>query len=373
MSIPIQKRVRLDLQAGDNQVLPMRPESLSAKRSSLNVTVSPSVRSGQSDRSMNLDIKERWSGEEDVAQVQRFNKTLAWLPRLRIRSRIKPRAIQALLRVSQIGGSNKLRKHGLEAESRVVGLPGASVPVRILRPAVKPKGVVLDFHGGGWVIGNAQMNDGFNVAIVKSRDVAVVSVDYRLAVSTAIEDVMEDCLSAARWLLSEDDCREFADLPVIVVGESAGGHLAVATLLALKRWPELLQRVKGTVLYYGVYDLTGTPSVRAAPPETLLLDGPGMVEAFRMLTPDMTDVQRRQPPLSPLYGDFTGLPPALMFAGELDPLRDDTVEIAHRWDMSAPVEVHLLPHCPHGFIHFPTRTAASVLAYSREWISSRLG
>ena len=69
--------------------------------------------------------------------------------------------------------------------------------------------------------------------------------------------------------------------------------LAAATLLALKQWPELLQRVSGAVLYYGVYDLAGTPSVRAAGPETLLLDGPGMVEALRMLTPGLSDDERQ--------------------------------------------------------------------------------
>lgn len=215
------------------------------------------------------------------------------------------------------------------------------------------------------------MNDDFNVAMVNTCNVTVVSVDYRLAVSTPVEGLMEDCLCAARWLLN-DDCREFADLPVIVVGESAGAHLAAATLLALKQWPGLLQRVSGALLYYGVYDLAGTASVRAAPPETLLLDGPGMVEALRMLTPGLNDQERRQPPLSPLYGDFTDFPPALMFAGELDPLRDDTLEIADRWLKSAPVEMHLLPSSPHGFIHFPTAIAASVLAYSREWITARI-
>jgi acetyl esterase/lipase len=252
----------------------------------------------------------------------------------------------------------------------LIGAGDVPVPVRIIRPRGKAKGVVLDFHGGGWVIGNAQMNDGFNVAMVKTCNVAVVSVDYRLAVSTPIDGLMEDCLSAARWLLK--DCTEFADLPVIVVGESAGAHLAAATLLSLRQSPGLLQRVSGALLYYGVYDLTGTPSVRSAPPETLLLDGPGMVEAFRMLTPELNDEERRQPPLSPLYGDFTDFPPALLFAGELDPLRDDTLEIAERWRQSAPVEVHLLPSSPHGFIHFPTAIAQSVLAYSREWITARI-
>jgi acetyl esterase/lipase len=317
-------------------------------------------------------MKTPWpAGELELAQMRNFNKKLAWLPRFRIRNRVTPRVIQALLQASQIGGAGKLLKHGLKAERKVIDVGGVSVPVRIIRPKGQAKGVVLDFHGGGWVIGNAQMNDNFNVAMVNRCNVTVVSVDYRLAVSTPIEGVMEDCQCAARWLLNAG-CEESAGLPIIVVGESAGAHLAAATLLALRQAPGLLQRVSGALLYYGVYDLTGTASVRTASPETLLLDGPGMVEAFRMLTPGLNDQQRRQPPLSPLYGDFTGFPPALMFAGELDPLRDDTLEIAARWMKSAPVEVHLLPSSPHGFIHFPTAMADTVLAYSREWITARI-
>jgi len=210
------------------------------------------------------------------------------------------------------------------------------------------------------------MDDDLNLGMVNACDVAVVSVDYRLAVDTPVEGLMDDCLAAARWLLTTE---EFAGLPVIVVGESAGGHLAAATLLALKQWPALLQRVSGAVLYYGVYDLTGTPSVRAAGPDTLLLDGPGMVEALRLLTPGLSDDARRLPPLSPLYGDFEGLPPALMFVGELDPLRDDTLLIAERWPGA---EAHLLPEAAHGFIHFPVVMGKEVLAYSREWISQRV-
>ena len=297
------------------------------------------------------------ASEPELAQMRRFNQKLAWTPRFKIRNRVTPRLIQALLRASQTF------KKAPVVELKKVG----RVPVRILRPSGKPRGVVLDIHGGGWVIGNAQMDDDLNLGMVSACDVAVVSVDYRLAVDTPIEGLLDDCLVAARWLLA--DCPEFAGLPVIFVGESAGGHLAAATLLALKPWPELLQRVSGAVLYYGVYDLTGTPSVRTAGPDTLLLDGPGMVDALRLLTPGLSDEARQQPPLSPLYGDFEGLPPALMFVGELDPLKDDTLLIAERW---AGVEAHLLPEAAHGFIHFPVAMANRVLAYSRQWITDRI-
>ncbi|MEG8234074.1 alpha/beta hydrolase [Pseudomonas orientalis] len=295
--------------------------------------------------------------EAELVQMRRFNQKLSWMPRFKIRNRVTPRVIQALLQTSQ-----RFKKAPV-VERRLVG----GVPVRIMRPDGAPKGVVLDIHGGGWVIGNAQMNDDLNLGMVRACGVAVVSVDYRLAVDTPVEGLLEDCLAAARWLLA--DCTEFAGLPVFFVGESAGGHLAAATLLALKQWPTLLERVAGAVLYYGVYDLTGTPSVRAAGPQTLLLDGPGMVAALRLLTPDITDEARRQPPLSPLYGDFCGLPPALMFVGELDPLKDDTLLIAERW---SGVEAHVLPESAHGFIHFPVALADSVLAYSRKWITQHL-
>lgn len=308
--------------------------------------------------------------EQELEQVQAFNKKLAWLPRFKMRNRFTPRLVQGLLRASQIGGNRKLRKQGLSVETRVITVGEISVPVRIIRPQTKAKGVVLDFHGGGWVIGNAQMNDKFNIAMVKECEVTVVSVDYRLALPAPIEALIEDCLCAARWLLSDDNS-EFADLPVIVVGESAGAHLATAALLELKKWPAAFERVTGTLLYYGVYDLTGTPSVRTAPPETLVLDGPGIVEALRMLTPELSDEQRIAPPISPLHGNFTAFPSALMFVGELDPLIDDTLNLADKWRASATVELQVLPSSPHGFIHFPTKLASDVLTYARRWITAQ--
>lgn len=309
------------------------------------------------------------ASQEELEQLKAFNRKLAWLPRLKVFSPWVLRLAQGLLRLSQLSGSRSLRKRGLRAETGQVAMGDVMVPVRIIRPQTQAKGVVLDFHGGGWVMGNAQMNDKFNSAMVTACDVAVVSVDYRLAVSAPMEAVLDDCLCAARWLLDENNS-EFAGLPVTVVGESAGGHLAVATLLRLKQWPDLFKRVTGALLYYGVYDLTGTPSVRNAPPETLLLDGPGMVDALRMLTPDLSDEQRRSPPLSPLHGDFTGFPPALMFAGELDPLLDDTCMLADKWGRSAEVECHILPSSPHGIIHFPLALASDVLADARSWLTA---
>jgi acetyl esterase/lipase len=319
-----------------------------------------------------------------LRELRAFNRKLDRTPRFGMRYRPLARLAQMLLRLSQIGAGRRLARAGIAAEERRVsdGVAAGRVRVRILRPAAgRVRAVVLDIHGGGWVLGNARMNDKLNAAMIAACEVAVVSVDYRLALDAPIPALMDDCLVAARWLLG-GGLPEYAGLPVFVVGESAGGHLAAATLLRLQAWPDLLRRIHGAVMYYGVYDFGGTPSVRQAGPDTLVLDGPGMLPSLRRLTPGLSDAERRQPPLSPLYGDLAGLPPAILFAGERDPLRDDTITMAARWRASAAdsdpasieagVELHLLPEAPHGIIHFPVRMARLVTARSHAWIRARI-
>lgn len=303
-----------------------------------------------------------------LAEARRFNRRLAWAPRLRIRNRVTPMLVQSLLRLGQVADGARLARAGVRASREFAECDGLRVPVRILAGTRPARAVVLDFHGGGWVIGNAQMNDGLNIALVNACDVAVVSVDYRLMPSHTLQDMLDDCLAGARWLLAS----QFSDLPIFVLGESAGGHLAAATLLRLKQWPQLLARIKGAVLYYGVYDLAGTPSVRSAGRDTLLLHGPSMVSAMRMLTPGLDEEQQRLPPLSPLYGALDGMPPALMIAGERDPLLDDTVLMARRWGAVAEVELHLPPEAAHGFIRFPIALARRVQARTHAWINERI-
>lgn len=307
--------------------------------------------------------------DHELAQMRRLNKVLAWLPRFRIPHRLILRGIQGLLKLSQMRNT-KLVRHGVRAERKIVSVEEATASVRVLYPKGVPKVVVLDIHGGGWVIGSPNMNDVLNLGFINACDAAVVSIDYRLAPSTSLEGQIQDCLVAARWLL--DPCNPtFCGLPVIVVGESAGGHLAAACLLGLKVWPELLRRIQGAVLYYGVYDLTGTPSVRAAGPDTLVLDGPGMVDAMRRLTPGLNDEQRRKPPLSPLYADLNGLPPALLVVGERDPLLDDTLQMAARWGEIAPADLWVVREAPHGFVHFGV--GQTVIEGVWRWVLSEQG
>lgn len=309
--------------------------------------------------------------QQALQAVRRFNRLLARMPRFKVRNRFTPVLTQSLLRMSQWGADRRMARAGVAVQTLFATADGLQVPVRVLRPAGTARGVVLDLHGGGWVIGNPQMNDVLNKAMVTACQVAVVSVDYRLLPRFPLRAAMDDCLAAARWLLG-GALPDLHGLPMFVVGESAGAHLAATVLLRLKDQPLLLAQVAGAVLYYGVYDLGGTASVRQAGPDTLVLDGPGLAIALRQLLPDCDDGERRSALHSPLYGDFADMPPALMFAGTRDPLRDDTTALAQRWHEAADVELHVLPEAPHGFLHFSTPLAHLVPARTHAWLNERI-
>lgn len=308
--------------------------------------------------------------------IDRINAVLAVTPRLRVdgwrlaagqwlNARLSP----AAERVTELW----LSRHGVTVETLHIPSGDGAVPLRILRPPGQALGVVLDIHGGGWVVGSAGLNDRLNAHLVAEAGLAVVSVDYRLLNEPRgvfLPDAVFDCLAAARWLIAHAADR-FATDRLLLVGESAGGHLAALTALELRRTGQL-DAFLGCIFVYGVFDLTGTPSVRNAGPDTLLLNGPTMAADLARLTPGLDEDCRRQPDISPLYADLTGMPPALFIAGEIDPLVDDSRLMAAAWAGAAPAELVIAPASPHGFMHFGGPNAARVRERIRDWLVNRL-
>jgi acetyl esterase/lipase len=262
-----------------------------------------------------------------------------------------------------------LRRRGVRVETLSIPSPDGGVPLRILYPPKPPRGVVLDMHGGGWVVGSAGLNDHLNADLAAETGLAVVSVDYRLLSESRgvlLQHAISDCAAAGRWLIDNAAAR-FGTVDVFLCGQSAGGHLAALTTMTL-RDEGRLGAVRGCVLVYGVYDLGGTPSARAAGREALILNGPTLAADLGRLLPDRDEAGRRRPDVSPLHADMRGLPPALFIAGDLDPLRDDSRLMADAWSTAAPTELIEVPLAPHGFIHFGGPVAARTLAEIRLWL-----
>jgi acetyl esterase/lipase len=307
-----------------------------------------------------------------LAEARRVNRLLASTPRMPLRTAWDVAVLNGALRLSQALPSPNFRCAGVTLEERKVQALGREVGVRIIRPAGSCRGVYLDIHGGAWVLGNARMDDGLNVEIAKTCGVAVVSVDYRIVLENAVLAALDDCEAATVWAL-ETMRAEFGAEVLLMGGESAGAHLVASTLIRLRARGTDLSRVAGAVMFYGCYDLGGTPSLCVAGADTLVLHGPTLATALEKLMPHLSAEERRDPAISPLYADLRGLPPALFLVGEKDPLLDDTELLAARWrDLNRNAETIVAPDAPHAFNRLPTRMARKTNAYVRGWLFSRL-
>ena len=188
-------------------------------------------------------------------------------------------------------------------------------------------------------------------------NVAVVSVEYRLAPESPYPAGPDDCEDAALWLVKES-ASEFGTDRLVIGGESAGGHLSVVTLLRLRDRHGLVGAFAGANLVYGAYDLSMTPSQRLWGERNLVLSTPIIEWFLDLFLPGTGPVERRQPDVSPLFADLSGLPPALFTVGTMDPLLDDTLFMEARWRHAGNgTDLLVVEEGCHGFNLFPTGAA----------------
>jgi acetyl esterase/lipase len=308
----------------------------------------------------------------ELLEARRVNRLLASAPRMPLRTPWDVAMLNGALSLSQALQTPDFKRAGVLVEERRVEAGGRDAMVRILRPKGECRGVHIDIHGGAWVLGSARMDDRLNLQLVETCGLAVVSVDYRLALKNPVHTVLDDCETAALWVLANLKS-EFGADRLYMGGESAGAHLVASTCIRLRDKGLGGAELAGVVLFYGCYDLCGTPSLWAAGPETLILHGPTLASALSALLADKSECERRDPALSPLYADLAGLPPALILVGDRDPLLDDSVLLAERWNAAnGNAELHVVPESPHGFNRLPTRVAKKTNAYVRGWLFGKL-
>jgi acetyl esterase len=225
----------------------------------------------------------------------------------------------------------------------------AGVPCRVLLPDTV-HGVYLHIHGGGWTFGRAHHSDVRNEQIARHANVAVVSVDYRLAPEHPYPAAPDDCEAVAAWL-AQNAGSEFGADRLVIGGESAGGHLAAVTLLRM-RDRHGYRGFRGANLVYGCFDMSMTPSQLRWGERYLVLSEGFIRWATDNFIPDVS--KRRDPDVSPLYADLSGMPPALFTVGTLDPLLDDSLFMHARWLAAGnQSELAVYPGGAHAFNAFP--------------------
>jgi acetyl esterase len=240
----------------------------------------------------------------------------------------------------------------------ITGKDGNEIPLRVIAPA-QPSGIFLHLHGGGWVLGGADMQDPMLERIVDNTGQAVVAPEYRLAPEHPYPAGPDDCETAAAWLIQHGK-REFGTDVLTIGGESAGGHLTAVTVLRM-RDRHGYTGFRGANIVYGAFDLAMTPSQRQFGNTRLVLRTIDMQQFYNAFLPTITD--RRVPDISPLYADLNNLCPALFSVGTKDALLDDTLFMHSRWVAAGnQAELAIYPGGAHGFTLFPSDLSKSATA-----------
>jgi acetyl esterase len=226
---------------------------------------------------------------------------------------------------------------------------GGSVRARVYSPSARAPGVVVYYHGGGWVVGSVGAWDSSVRALAAASGCDVVSVDYRLAPEHVFPAAADDAYDALAWIASPSGLA--GGRPVVVAGDSAGGNLAAVA--ALRARDPGGPAIALQVLVYPVTDSDlDRRSYLEYDGDEFIVNRRDMVWYWDHYLPDRA--ARRHTDASPLRAeDLSGLPPAYIITAEHDPLRDEGFAYAERLrDARVPVEHRHYGSQIHGFFTF---------------------
>ncbi|MFI5664665.1 alpha/beta hydrolase [Streptomyces sp. NPDC051684] len=231
---------------------------------------------------------------------------------------------------------------------RIQGRDGGRIRIRVLRPEGTPQAVVVYFHGGGWVLGDIDLQyDHVGRRLANATRATVVLVNYRKAPEHPFPTAVEDSWAGLNW--AAEHAAELAPdgAPLLVAGDSAGGNIAaVMTHWARDRGGPVIAY---QALVYPVTDCDLDRPSYLAPQNQLLLARDTMVWFWDHYLPD--ERARAHPDASPLRADsLAGLPPALVYVAECDPLHDEGVAYAQALrDAGVPVALEEAAGQMHAF------------------------
>ena len=196
-------------------------------------------------------------------------------------------------------------------------------PAEWLRPPAAAAGrVVLYLHGGGYVIGSPRSHRHLAAAIAGAAGASALSLEYRLAPEDPFPAAVDDAVAAYRWLLEQGASPDH----MVIAGDSAGGGLTIATLVALR--DASVRLPAGCVCISPWVDLTcsgGSYQTKAAVDPIVRKAGvEEMARAYLGATDPRTALA------SPLFADLRGLPPLLIHVGSDEVLLDDAIQLADR-------------------------------------------
>ena len=186
-------------------------------------------------------------------------------------------------------------------------------------PQSDPNRVVLYLHGGGYVIGSNTTHRELASRIARAARARVLVLDYRLAPEHPFPAAVDDATAAFGWLLDQD----VAPARIAIAGDSAGGGLTLATLLALKGAGVRLPACAVCLSPWTDLEGTGQSARPGAVDDPILT-----LEGLQAMGRQYSAHDPQNPLAAPLYGDYAGIPPLLIQVGTRELLLDDAVRVA---------------------------------------------
>lgn len=237
----------------------------------------------------------------------------------------------------------------------------------VLAPGVDADVRLLYLHGGGYVSGSGANYLPLAADLSAAANCVVLLPDYRLAPEYPFPAGLVDCVRAYEWMCANGPDGPATAAASFIAGDSAGGGLTLATLLALRDRGRPLPL--GAMALSAAADLTTTgESIRTE--EDHICSAQAMVEFARLY---LGDADPRQPSVSPVFGDFTGIPPLLIQVGEHEMLRDDSVRVAAKARADGvDVTLEVWPGMVHVFQIRGLPESAEAVAHLAEFIRSCL-
>ena len=269
--------------------------------------------------------------------------------------------------------ANNDRGTVLQPGDREIEASSGTIRLRTFVPDGPIRALMLRIHGGGWAAGAPEDDDTVNDRYARACGLAIVSPEYRLTPDVTVVQQIADCVAVAEWLAANARA-EYGSDTLLIGGISAGAHLAAATLLHLRAESlPTFHRFVAAALDSGPYDFGRTPSAYLANDETLIVTGTWLEGFMDLALPGRSHDQRRAPDVSPLLNDLTGMPPALFTVGNLDPLRDESILMAARWQLDGgKADLDVWPEGPHAFANIATPLGELALDRTTSWITAAL-
>ena len=232
-------------------------------------------------------------------------------------------------------------------EERTIEGPGGEATLRILVPIASPRGVLVYYHGGGWVTGSIEESDTVARKLAERTSCVVVLVEYRLAPEHRYPTAVDDSYAALEWVGKHLSDIAGQEVPLIVAGDSAGGNLAA--VMAIRARDRSGPPIALQVLIYPVTDADFDRPSYADPENDLLVTRDAMIWCWDHYLPEPS--RRTEPDASPLRTeDLSGLPPAVILTAEHDVLRDEGEAYAARLqEANVPTDLQRYVGQMHGF------------------------